>query len=212
MTDLRQNGTTKLPLVRFETVKLAVEMATISSRICNTLHYNALSILARLLYIPEADDEKKNSEKGDFEMTKLVVKPNHDLRWNAVDRMFDDMFNFAPGRAANCGCNAPAVNIEESKDDVRLIFEVPGMDKDDIKVTIKERVLTVSGERKEQEKIEDVNYIVSEISSDSFRRSFTLPKTVDTESVTADYRQGLLSVSLDKIPEVKPKEIDISVS
>ena len=148
-------------------------------------------------------------------MTKMIVKPNHDLRWNAVDRMFDEMFNFAPRRAANCGCNSPAVNIEESKDDVKLTFEVPGMDKDDIKVTIKERVLTISGERTEQEKSEkkeDVNYIVSEIYSGSFRRSFTLPKTVDAESVKADYRQGLLSVSLDKIPEVMPKEIEISVS
>ncbi len=145
-------------------------------------------------------------------MTSLVVKPNHGLRWRSFDRMFDDLFNFEPRRLRNGCCHMPPVNIEEGKDDVQLTFEVPGMEKDDIKATVKDRVLTVSGKREDKKEQEDVNSIVSEIRSGSFSRSFTLPETVNADKIKADYKHGLLSVTLAKVPEVKPKEVEISVS
>ena len=126
--------------------------------------------------------------------------------------MFDDMFNFNPGDVSRNCCQAPPVDIEEGKDDVLLTFEIPGMEKDDIKVTIKERVLTVSGNREEKKEDEDVNYVVSEIKSGSFSRSFTLPETVNTDEVKADYKHGLLTIKLAKVPEAKPKEVEVSVS
>ncbi len=145
-------------------------------------------------------------------MTNLVVKPNQHLRWHPFDQMFEDMFDVRHRNHGKQCCHMPPVDIAESKDDIKLTFEIPGMKKDDIKVTIKERVMTVSGNREENKDDENVHYITSELRSGSFSRSFTLPKTVDADKIKADYQQGMLTIALEKVPEVKPKEVEISVS
>lgn len=145
-------------------------------------------------------------------MTNLVFKPYRAHSARSFDRMFNEFFHEMPSLPESACCVAPRVNIEESKDNISLTFEIPGFAKDEIKVTIKEKVLTVSGEREKEEKKEDVNYLVSEIKTGSFQRSFTLPRTVDTESVKADHKNGMLIVTLAKVPEAKPKEIEVSVA
>ena len=110
-----------------------------------------------------------------------------------------------------CDCN-PSVDIRETKDDLFLTFELPGMEKDKIKVGIKETVLTVSGERKARREEDHDDFVRSEIWQGSFSRSFTLPKRIDLKNISADYKNGLLEIKLGKLEESKPKEIEVSVS
>ncbi len=143
-------------------------------------------------------------------MRSLMIHPNRIAR--ELDNMFSNMWN-GPSLGTQYDCDfMPRVNIRESKDDVVLTFEVPGMKKEDIKVTVKENVLTVSGERKEVVEENDQKWVRNEILTGSFSRSFTLPESVDTDKITADYKQGLLEVKLAKKEAVKPKEIEVSVA
>jgi HSP20 family protein len=134
---------------------------------------------------------------------------------NRLNRDFTDLMNDFfrfPGNNAEKHDFTPRVNIRETKDDVRLTFELPGMDKKDVKIMIAENTLTVSGERIfESEKKED-DFVRNEIFTGSFSRSFTLPETIDAEKISAEYKNGLLEITLAKKEEVKPKEIEVKVS
>ena len=107
---------------------------------------------------------------------------------------------------------SPKVNVAEKDDAISLTFELPGMEKSDIKVLVKDDILTVSGERKIETELKSDDSFRSEISSGAFSRSFNLPDTVKTDGVQADYKNGLLYVVLAKKEELKPKEIEIAVS
>jgi HSP20 family protein len=137
------------------------------------------------------------------------------IRRNGLSRMIDDMFNdfgFAPVVTGRIPVGyQPAVNIVEGDQDVRLVFEVPGMKKEDFKVTIKEGVLTVSGERTFTVDDQKQSVVLREFGDSRFSRSFTLSKDINTDSVTADYSQGLLTITLAKLEQAKPKEIEISI-
>ena len=143
-------------------------------------------------------------------MRSLVVNP---VKYN---NDFDNIVNSFFGNRVRrhvCDCAfMPKTNVEETEDNLSLVFEIPGMDKKDIRVTVHENVLTVSGERKMEASNQENGFMRSEISTGTFSRSFTLPDTVNTESVSADYRQGMLYVKLAKKEEVKPKEIEVQVS
>lgn len=133
---------------------------------------------------------------------------------NRISREIDHMFNhMLTGRHQDCcdGDFMPRVNIRETKDNVSLTFELPGVNQDDVKVTIENNVLTVSGERKFENSEEHDGYVRNEISTGSFSRSFTLPRTVDTDSVTADYKNGMLTVAMARKEEAKPKQIEVSI-
>lgn len=130
---------------------------------------------------------------------------------NEIDRMFSDFFGFPSLRADMDVEFMPRVNIKETNDNVLLQFELPGMEKKDIKVTVKDNNLIVSGQRELREDEENENYIRHEIRTGRFSRSFTLPETLDQNSCKADYKNGILEVKLNKREEVKPKEIDVNI-
>lgn len=145
-------------------------------------------------------------------MTGLLVRKNR----NGIDREVNRMFNHLLGVPAfacssEC-CFSPSVDIKESDDNVTLTFELPGMDKADIKVMVENNALTVSGKREARHEDKESNYLVSEISSGEFSRSFTLPDYLDTEKIKADYKNGLLEIKLDRLEEKKPKEIEVKIS
>lgn len=144
-------------------------------------------------------------------MRQLVVTPNRIAR--DFDRMFNGFLNASSRQCCADDALMPPVNIEETKDDVSLTFELPGMEKDNIKVLVKDDVLTVEAERnfKREEKDDDI-VVRREIRNGKFSRSFTLPETVDSDSVGADYQNGLLTVKFDKKEEVKPREIEVKIS
>lgn len=145
-------------------------------------------------------------------MTYLTVRPKRDLWGNEIDNWFEDFFRW-PMRAQQSQAGfAPRVNIDETKEELKLTFELPGMDKKDIKVTIHDGLLMVSGRREFQEESKDDACVRREIHAGEFSRSFTLPDTVNPDKIQADYRNGLLEVKLAKLEEVKPKEIEVKVS
>ncbi len=129
-----------------------------------------------------------------------------------IDNMFNSFFNFPCVRTERRCDFMPRVNIKDTKDDVTLTFELPGMEKKDIKVMVKDDVLTVSGERSFKSEEKDDGFVRTEISTGSFSRSFSLPDTVDGEKISADYKNGLLEIKLTKREEAKPKEIEVKVS
>jgi HSP20 family protein len=99
----------------------------------------------------------------------------------------------------------PAVNIKENEKDFVLELAVPGRDKEDFKIEINENVLTISAENKTEQKVENENYTRREFSYSAFKRAFTLPETVNEESVKASYVNGLLKFTLPKKEEALPK-------
>jgi len=143
-------------------------------------------------------------------MRQLMLRPSPAAR--EIDNLFSDFWRFPGFRTENDADFMPPVNIAENDQTVRLTFEVPGMEKKDIKVTIKDSTLSVSGERHFTKEDKDGDYIRTEIRQGSFCRSFSLPDTVQADKIHADYKNGLLEVTLPKRPEAKPKEIDIRVA
>ncbi|MFH1686476.1 MAG: Hsp20/alpha crystallin family protein [bacterium] len=138
-----------------------------------------------------------------------LVSPNrisHD-----IDRMFNQFWRGGVDSCDSCSF-VPRVNISESEENVTITFELAGMSEDDIKVAVENNVLTVSGERGFERKDEKDGYVRNEISTGSFSRSFTLPQTVDTNSITADYKHGLLTIALVRKEEAKPKKIEVKVN
>ena len=105
----------------------------------------------------------------------------------------------------------PAVDIYEDAKKVVLKLEVPGMEEKDLDVRVENNTLTVRGERKFEKDEKEENFHRIERRYGSFYRAFTLPTTVDTESVKASYDAGVLTLELSKEPEAQPKQIKISV-
>ena len=106
----------------------------------------------------------------------------------------------------------PAVDINEPENEFTLTFELPGLDKKEIKVGGEDNVLTVSSERRRRKEEKGENYIRSEISSGRFSRSSTLPKTIAGGKISANYKDGLLMVRLGQAETNKPKEIEVKIS
>lgn len=109
------------------------------------------------------------------------------------------------------GSFVPAVDIYEDEHNITLKMEVPGIEQKDIDIRLENNTLTVRGERKFETSEKEENFHRIERRYGSFSRSFTLPNTVDSEKVTADYVNGILQVRLAKRAEAKPKQIKVNV-
>jgi len=107
---------------------------------------------------------------------------------------------------------APPVDIYE--DDHKLTFkvEIPGMEEKDLKVEIEDHTLTVRGERKVEKEIKEEHFRRKERHYGAFSRSFTLPASVDTEKIEANYVNGVLAIELPKRAEAKPKQVRVNVA
>jgi HSP20 family protein len=105
----------------------------------------------------------------------------------------------------------PDVDISETKDEYAVVVESPGMSKDDIKISLHENVLSIKGEKKQEEVKEGTNYHRTERVWGVFHRSFTLPSTVRADKVAAVYKDGVLRVALPKAEEAKAKDIAVKV-
>lgn len=137
-----------------------------------------------------------------------------ELDSNRLSRMFDDSF-FSGGAPAAW---TPAVAISETQEELRLTAEVPGLALDNVTLEVENNVLTISGEKvreasRRAESGEDgdtVRYHVVERSYGSFKRSFTLPRTVDSSKIAARLEHGVLEVVLPKSIEAKGRTIEIT--
>ena len=131
------------------------------------------------------------------------------------DRFFNsDLMDWNLTNFSSTNTTLPAVNVKETQDDYILELAAPGMSKKDFKVNFQNNVLTVSSEKQEERDEKDDNYTRREFCYQSFQRSFTVPgHDVDSDKINASYADGILSVTLHKREEVKPKparEIKIS--
>ncbi|MGH9899457.1 MAG: Hsp20/alpha crystallin family protein [Pyrinomonadaceae bacterium] len=117
--------------------------------------------------------------------------------------------HFDEDESISRGVWAPSVDIFENKDQIVIEAELPGMNRDDVELTIENNTLTLRGERKFEKKEESDTYHRVERTYGSFSRSFTLPQTVSAESVVAEYKNGVLRVILQKREEVKARKIEI---
>ncbi len=126
-----------------------------------------------------------------------------------IDQLFEESLR---GRGEIAPASwSPAVDIYETDDAIILEAELPGMNEKDIEVKIEDNVLTIRGERKFEEERKEENYYRMERFYGTFQRSFTLPSNVDTEKVKAEYKKGILKVTLPKKEQAKPKQIKIEV-
>jgi HSP20 family protein len=128
-----------------------------------------------------------------------------------VNRLFHESFSGGRDESLATSSFAPAVDVYEDEHNVTLKIEVPGIDEKDIDVRVENNTLTVHGERKFEKEEKEENYRRVERQYGSFSRTFTLPNTVDTESVSADYEKGVLKIKLAKRAEAKPKQIKVNV-
>ena len=150
-------------------------------------------------------------------MTRSLVRwnPRGSLFRTQMGRLIDDAFNdfLAPVNSPDeeLGTDwAPAVDILE--DDDKLVFssDMPGLDRDQVEITLENQVLTLRGERKLDRDDERNNYHRIERTYGSFSRSFKLPNNVDTAAAKATFDNGILNIELPKREDAKPKKLEIS--
>jgi HSP20 family protein len=103
----------------------------------------------------------------------------------------------------------PAVDLYEQDDHFVIKAELPGVDKKDISIDLKDRVLTLSGERSHENEAKEENYYRRERSFGKFQRAFTLPAEVDSDKIKAEFKDGLLRIEVPKPEEQKPKQVTI---
>jgi HSP20 family protein len=119
-----------------------------------------------------------------------------------MDRAFQSSFGsfFQPFAASE---RTPALDVHQDEDQFTVVVELPGLKKEDIEITLDNSVLTVAGQRKQQENGKEIRFA-------KFQRSVTLPIAVASDKVTASYENGLLQVVLPKAEEAKPKRISLN--
>src|SRR5262245_32586073 len=141
------------------------------------------------------------------------------VRWNParelsnLEREMRRMFRFTESGREEPGSMAvwaPAVDIYETDNEVVVRVEVPGMDQKDFDIRVDNNVLTIRGERKMDQRVQEENYHRIESIYGAFVRSFTLPTTVDPDNVKAEYRNGILQITLPKKEQSKPRQIKVA--
>jgi HSP20 family protein len=107
---------------------------------------------------------------------------------------------------------APPVDIYETENDIVLKAELPGIDPKDVEVRVEDNTLYLKGERNYEKEVKEQNYHRVERSYGSFARSFSLPNSIDADQVKAEYKDGMLTLTMPKREEAKPKTIKIDVA
>jgi len=138
------------------------------------------------------------------------------IKWqhrNPLTDMVNNIFDNDLGDFFGKRFSDPAANIIENTDAFLLDIAAPGMKKEDFKINLENNILNISAEIEDAKKEEGKNYTRKEFYYGSFSRAFTLPKTIDTDSIRADYNSGILQITLPKKDEARvdlKKEIKIS--
>nr|WP_321225508.1 Hsp20/alpha crystallin family protein [uncultured Psychroserpens sp.] len=138
-----------------------------------------------------------------------LASTNSNANFPTLSNWLDDIFNrdlpsvFASN--FNTGITLPKVNIKETADDFMVEMAVPGLKKSDFHLNLDNQVLSISTETKEENEIKEENYTRREFGYSSFKRTFTLPESVNDEKIDANYKDGILSILLPKKEEAKQK-------
>jgi len=161
------------------------------------------------------------SKKGDLIMTLIRYQAPELAPWSAADRwsnlrdelnsFFELPFRSSFGRTGQLFTGwSPALDLYQNNDNVVAVVELPGMRKEDIEISLHDGTLTINGERRRESSSNGEKADRTERYVGSFRRSIALPTRVDAGKVSATYRDGILTVTLPKAEEVKPKQIQVS--
>jgi HSP20 family protein len=148
-------------------------------------------------------------------MTLINWQKEAPVRQRSAYPQMNDFFTDIFGEMLNSDIrkwNVPAVNIAESEKEFKLLMAAPGLNKEDIKITIEENRLTISAEQKKEASVEKEKYSRKEFSFTNFSRSFMLPENVNIDAVKADYENGIMTVLIPKVEESKPKTKEIKIS
>jgi HSP20 family protein len=127
-----------------------------------------------------------------------------------INRLFSEAFDRS-SEEANLTPWAPAVDIYETEQELVVKTDLPDIKPEELDIRVENNILTIRGERKFEKKVNENNYLRVERSYGSFRRSFSLATTVNTEAIKADYKNGVLTLSVPKREEAKPKQIKVHV-
>jgi HSP20 family protein len=140
--------------------------------------------------------------------------PFHDmtLLQHQMNRLFESSLQGWPGESDGVSNWMPPADIYETDGDLVVMTDLPGVDPKQIEVRVENNVLTVRGERRFEQKSEKENFHRVERSYGTFARSFTLSTSVDADKIRANYKDGVLSISLPKAEQAKPKRIQIAAA
>ena len=127
-----------------------------------------------------------------------------------INRVFADLLE-RTGEESNLTAWAPAVDIFETEHELVVKADLPDVDPQDLDIHVENNILTIRGERKFEKDVKEENYLRIERAYGSFTRSFSLASTVNSEAIKADYRNGVLTLSIPKREEAKPKQIKVNV-
>jgi HSP20 family protein len=137
-----------------------------------------------------------------------LSKLQHDMN-RLFDRFFDDFR--LPSFADRDLATFPRIDVKETKKEVLVSAELPGMEANDIDISVSDNMLSLRGEKKQERKHEGENYYHMECSYGSFNRSIPLPSEVESENVNAEFKNGILKVTMNKKPENKQKAKKIEI-
>jgi HSP20 family protein len=140
----------------------------------------------------------------------MLVKVNNRPLNRGFNSIFDEFFNEFPVKMES-RLNFPPVNIHENENAYELELNVPGRNKEDFKLTVENGMLTVSFEKKEENKVEGQKTLRREFSYQSFTRSFNLDENINADNIQAKYENGILSLTLPKKEQAKPAKKEISI-
>lgn len=143
-------------------------------------------------------------------MTRIPVVRRTVSPWSELNRMQREMGSLFGMPAGNQDLWTPAVDVEETPEHLVLRAELPGMAMDDIDVELEDGVLTIQGEKKEEQRDESAQGLLYERRWGTFARRFTLPRAVNPDGITAQYTHGILTVRVPKAEEAKGRKIQIT--
>lgn len=144
-------------------------------------------------------------------MNVVKFKKNNDLLNETLNSVFGNQL-FTNWENMNLTKSyTPKVNITEDRDTFNIKMELPGLTREDVKLAVENNVLSVSGSKKEETKTEEKNVIVNELFYGEFSRNFNLSKDIKIDAIDAEFKDGILNITLPKVEEAKPvvKEINI---
>src|SRR5690554_2929512 len=138
------------------------------------------------------------------------------IRWNRNNDIFPsllgDFFNDEIIKRASNRFSVPAVNLKETDNGYEIHLAAPGLKKEDFKISLEDKVMTISSEQSSETEASEDEFTRKEYSYSSFSRSFTLPENIDNENIDAKYENGELRVNLPKKEKTTDKRIEVSVS
>ena len=154
-------------------------------------------------------------------MTRIIVNPSHlsrDEFLTPFDKIFDTMFEKQfPEVVEQVGVTPysnsayPKVNVYEYDDKVGIVAEIPGLSKKQIKVDVEDNILTISGDKHSVWDDAKAKVLRRELKQSSFKRSFTLGELLDGDDISANFKDGVLSIEIPKVEPAKPKKHSIKI-